>query len=100
MTKGLYRLFVRSQKEQARRKTKLVHLLINYRSFNHHARYPHGMHDTMMECTRGQKLLDYGGLWHFKVLTCGDYQEPSFYTERVGNRQHVTRDRDNADIPF
>jgi hypothetical protein len=100
MTKEQYKAFVRAHKNQDHREIKLVNLLINYRSFNTHSRYPQGMYRTLMECRKGQKMLNYGGVWHFNVLTSRGYDQPSFYAARFGNCLRANRDNDNPEIPF
>ena len=95
MTKEHYKIAIRSQKRLQRRPTKLIHLLINFRSHNYE-RYPPDFTGVMRECKRGSKLLDYAGLWLFLATEGNRWNVPSNERKRSYN---IVRSNE-SELPF
>jgi hypothetical protein len=100
MNKKQYRAVVVAQKEQSVYRGKLIHLLINYRSFGRRA-YPYGFKDILRQIKKGQKLFDGDGLWYFYQLEGRIWNQPNFkYLEPVGKGQYAEHVEHPDGLPF
>ena len=100
MNKKQYRAVVVAQKEQNAYRGKLIHLLINYRSFGRRI-YPYGFKDFLRQIKKGQKLFDGDGLWYFYQLEGRIWNQPNFkYLEHVGKAQYAEYIERPDGLPF
>lgn len=98
MTKEQYKYFVRSQKHANARPTRLIHLLINYRSKNL-CRYPKGFFGVMKRIKAGQ-LTTIAGISIFETKEGKIYRQPSFNHRIYDTIKEVHRVIEYDDLPF
>jgi hypothetical protein len=75
--KKQYRAVIRAQKEAAKPPSKLIHLLINYRSHNF-VRYPPKFIETAKQIKAGRLLFDYSALSYFISIEGDRWRQPKF----------------------
>lgn len=105
MTKEQYKTFRRYQRAHANRRARLIHLLINYRSYS--LVMPPGMYPEkfrmMMVCIKkGLKNWDGDALRYFEFLTGTSSNVPCDYRPYYGNRYRPPseREKQESEIPF
>lgn len=104
MTKEQYKAVRRYQRAYANRRTRLIHLLINYRSYwlvTQADMYPEKFKRMMVDIKKGRKEWDYDALRYFEYLTGGHAHEQSDLRPYFGNRYRPSeRDKQESENPF
>lgn len=95
MTKREYRAAIRAHKRLKKPGIRLIHLLINYRSYKP-GYYPYGFKSIMDQIKNGQKLFDHDGLRIFYNLEGFDFNQPNFSRVKFDR----TRTNVETDYPF
>lgn len=99
MKKEQYRAVIRSQKEAAKPAKKLIHLIINFRSWRHE-RYPKDFVQIARQIKKGSKLFDCDGLWYFFQLEGNNWRQPNFDTRNSIRGNFIRETETESDLPF